>query len=66
MRPNLPLVRCSGCVRPMTVKIVKPIMFADALDEVTYVCEQCGTETKRNMKLRTSGAGAAAKAERRK
>jgi len=36
----------------MTVKQVTPVLFTRELDEVIYRCEDCGTETKRNVKRR--------------
>ena len=41
---------CPQCNRGMTVKQVTPVLFASELDDVTYGCEKCGTETKRTVK----------------
>ena len=35
----------------------QPILFTDCLFDVTYVCEWCGTETKRAVRARTGWAG---------
>lgn len=40
---------CPQCQRRMIVKLVTPVLFASDIDEVTYTCERCGTETKRTV-----------------
>lgn len=41
---------CPKCRRQMTVKQVTPVLFASAMDDVVYGCEECGTEAKRTIK----------------
>ena len=41
---------CPECERRMTVKQVTPVLFASAIDDVVYRCEDCGTEAKRTVK----------------
>ncbi len=36
----------------------KPILFTDCLVDVTYVCEWCGTQTKRAVREQMTLAGA--------
>jgi hypothetical protein len=45
-----PKVQCPGCVIPMTLMDLQPIMFTSQLYRGTYRCERCGTETKREFK----------------
>ena len=42
---------CPQCERRMTVKQVALVLFASNLDDVTYGCETCATEAKRNVRL---------------
>ena len=46
---------CPNCKSEMTVTEVTPILFADALEDVTYRCKGCRSEMKRTFKRR-SGA----------
>ena len=41
---------CPQCQRRMTVKQVTPVLFASAMDDVIYGCQECGTETKKTIK----------------
>jgi hypothetical protein len=41
---------CPQCQRAMNVHVVEPVMFARDVDDMTYRCETCGTETKRAVK----------------
>jgi hypothetical protein len=43
----LPVVECLGCKVKMAVILVEPMTPNDCMDEVTYQCPQCNTETKR-------------------
>jgi hypothetical protein len=45
----------------------KPILFTDCLVDVTYICEGCGTETKRAMRepVKPAHAGHARNGDRR-
>ena len=45
--PTEPAATCPGCQRRMAATDRKPILFTDCLVDVTYMCEWCGTETKR-------------------
>jgi RNase P subunit RPR2 len=45
-----PVVICPGCHRPMTPGKPERILFAKDLADITYVCERCGTTTKRTIK----------------
>jgi C4-type Zn-finger protein len=45
--PSEPATNCPSCQRPMASIDRKPILFTDSLIDVTYMCEWCGTETKR-------------------
>jgi hypothetical protein len=45
--PTEPAPTCPGCQRRMAAMDRKPILFTDCLIDVTYMCEWCGTETKR-------------------
>ena len=47
-QPRVPT--CPVCQRRMSVKLIEPVLFASGLDDVTYACESCGTETKRSIK----------------
>jgi RNase P subunit RPR2 len=48
MLDGLPVVECPGCKVKMTVILVAPMTLPnDRMDEVTYQCPQCDTETKR-------------------
>jgi C4-type Zn-finger protein len=41
---------CPGCHVRMTYKTVIPLMSPVGIDEITYQCPKCGTETKRNVR----------------
>jgi len=41
---------CPQCQRRMSVKQVKPVLFASDVDDVLYGCDECGTEAKRSVK----------------
>jgi len=41
------VVMCPGCDEPMKVVDDKPVLSADNLIEVTYVCPRCQMSTKR-------------------
>jgi hypothetical protein len=43
----LPVVLCPGCKVKMAVILVEPMTPGARMDEVTYRCPQCDTETKR-------------------
>jgi hypothetical protein len=45
-----PVVICPGCHKPMTAGKPEPILFAKGLADITYICEKCGTKTKRTVK----------------
>ena len=45
-----PVVMCPGCNKPMTAGKPEPILFTKSLADITYVCEKCGTKTKRTVK----------------
>jgi hypothetical protein len=47
MLDGLPVVECPGCKVKMAVILVEPMTPNDCMDEVTYQCPQCNTETKR-------------------
>jgi len=49
-KKKLPIVICPGCKKPMTASTPKPILFAKGLADITYVCEKCGTKTRRTVK----------------
>jgi hypothetical protein len=62
--PTEPAATCAGCQHRMAAVDRKPILFTDGLVDVTYMCDWCGTETKRA--LREPGrAGGARNGERR-
>jgi rRNA maturation endonuclease Nob1 len=42
-----PIVMCPGCKTQMDVKLVEPLATDQRMDEITYHCPICGTETKR-------------------
>ena len=48
--PKPPIVLCPGCRTPMKPGEPEPIPFGKELADVTYVCESCGTTTKRTIK----------------
>lgn len=56
--PREPAVKCPGCQRRMAPMDRKPILFTDCLVDVTYVCEWCGTQTKRAVREQMTLAGA--------
>ena len=41
---------CPGCRIRMTYKTVVPLVDPPNIDEITYRCPKCGTETQRNVK----------------
>ena len=43
------VVLCPNCKLPMKPGEPKPILFAKALVDVPYTCEQCGAQTTRTM-----------------
>jgi RNase P subunit RPR2 len=47
---NVPVVICPGCHKPMASGKPEPILFAKGLADIAYVCEKCGTATKRTVK----------------
>ena len=47
---KFPIVTCPGCNEPMEVKTLAPMKSGDRMDEVTYRCARCGTETARAYK----------------
>jgi RNase P subunit RPR2 len=49
-KKKLPVVICPGCHKPMTAGRPEPILLAKGLADITYVCEKCGTTTKRTVK----------------
>jgi C4-type Zn-finger protein len=49
-KKKLPVVVCPGCQKAMKAGQPKPILFAKGLADITYVCEKCGTTTKRTVK----------------
>jgi hypothetical protein len=53
MSSTLPVVVCPGCKVEMTVLSSDPIPLTGHLQEVTYRCPQCGTETKRRYRIET-------------
>lgn len=48
---TLPQVICPGWKKPMTPGVPRPIVGVSDLVEVIYVCETCGTESVRRIKL---------------
>ena len=40
---------CPKCKRPMTVRQVSPLLFAEDMDDVVYGCEECGTTKKQTV-----------------
>jgi RNase P subunit RPR2 len=49
-KKKAPVVMCPGCNKPMRPGKAEPILFAKGLLDITYVCERCGTRTKRTVK----------------
>jgi C4-type Zn-finger protein len=49
-KKKAPVVMCPGCHKSMKPGKVEPILFAKGLLDITYVCEKCGTRTKRTVK----------------
>ncbi len=45
---TLPVVRCPGCEERMQPKGIVPV--TSELDDISYVCPKCSTETKRTIK----------------
>jgi len=45
-----PVVRCPNCKVPMRPGEPKPILFANALVDIPYTCEKCGTQTTRTIR----------------
>jgi transposase-like protein len=52
VRSNFPLAApdCPVCKSGMRLLQVAPIVFTPDLDEVSYVCDECGQTTKRTLK----------------
>jgi hypothetical protein len=48
--PKYPVAMCPCCKRRMVPKGRKPVLLTDRLVEVAYMCESCGTETKRSLR----------------
>lgn len=65
--PTVPAATCAGCQRRMAAVDRKPILFTDGLVDVTYMCEWCGTETKRAVRepVKPGRAGHAHNGDRR-
>jgi len=38
--------RCSGIAK---LRVIRPPMFTGQISEASYLCEKCGTETKRRI-----------------
>jgi hypothetical protein len=53
-RELLPVATCPGCKIQMRVKSRQPLKSSTCLDEVSYECPQCGTETKRAVSSKLS------------
>ena len=49
-KKKAPIVTCPGCHKPMRPGKAEPILFAKGLSDITYVCEKCGTRTKRTVR----------------
>jgi uncharacterized Zn finger protein len=47
---RVPPPLCPQCQQAMRIRVVEPVMFARDVDDMTYRCENCGTETKRAVK----------------
>lgn len=62
--PTEPAATCAGCQHRMAAVDRKPILFTDGLVDVTYMCDWCGTETKRAVR-ETGRAGRVRNGERR-
>src|SRR5437588_536688 len=45
-----PIAMCPGCQIQMKIKLIEPAKQADRMDEITYECPKCGTNTKRQFK----------------
>jgi uncharacterized Zn finger protein len=45
-----PIAMCPGCQVQMEIKLIEPAKLPDRMDEITYECPNCGTETKRQFK----------------
>jgi hypothetical protein len=43
---------CPECGEPATLKTVMPSMFSPDVNEITYVCDSCGAETRVQVKAR--------------
>ncbi len=41
---------CPGCRVRMIYKTLLPLVHQPNIDEITYRCPRCGTETQRNLK----------------
>jgi len=50
--PALPVVLCPGCNHCMRPRERKPVHSSHRLMDVVYVCEKCGTETRRAIRKR--------------
>jgi hypothetical protein len=52
-RSQLPsfLIPCPHCGGRMAMKMIKPVFFADDLEEITHVCDGCGSELSRTARL---------------
>jgi hypothetical protein len=46
---HLPIVRCPGCEQPMEARERTPIVSAERLIDIHYVCTTCGMETRRTI-----------------
>jgi RNase P subunit RPR2 len=49
-KKKAPVVMCPGCNKPMRPGKGETIHLAKGLLDITYVCERCGTRTKRTIK----------------
>ena len=49
-RTKKPIVLCPGCKEPMLIKSRKVVLVANGMEDLTYACEICETETIRTVK----------------
>jgi len=47
---RFPKVICPGCLQPMILNDLRPVLFTTNLYSGTYRCEACGVDTKREFK----------------
>jgi hypothetical protein len=49
------LIPCPACAGRMKIKLIRPAMFAEDVDDVTHRCDGCGAELTRSIRRAKPG-----------